>query len=113
VPESQKEARETLKGPISVDQILLTIKQRKQVSPCCINYLYLSFVRSSFQSPHMYVIYSIPQLTFIIWGRRDRVRMVVQDPGGSMSYLVGLPNKSCKPITNTTWVQVHSTNSRK
>jgi len=56
----------------------------------------------------MYVIYSIPQLTFIIWDRRDRVRMVVQGPGGSMSYLVGFPNNSnnsYKPITNTTWVR--------
>jgi hypothetical protein len=60
---------------------------------------------SLFQSPHMYVIYSIPQLTFIIWGRRDHVRMIVQGPGGSMSYLVGLPNNSYKPITNTTWVR--------
>jgi hypothetical protein len=25
-------------------------------------------------------------------------------PDGSMSYVVGLPNNSYKPITNTTWV---------
>ena len=27
------------------------------------------------------------------------------DPGGSMSQVVGLPNNSYKPITNTTWVR--------
>ena len=27
-------------------------------------------------------------------------------PIGSMSYVVGLPNNSYKPITNTTWVRV-------
>ena len=26
-------------------------------------------------------------------------------PGGSMSYVAGLPNNSYKPITNTTWVR--------
>ena len=29
----------------------------------------------------------------------------VKGPGGSMSQVVGLPNNSCKPITNTAWVQ--------
>jgi hypothetical protein len=42
--------------------------------------------------------------------------------GGSMSYVVGLPNNSYKPITNMAWVRarlcklqerVHSTRSRK
>jgi hypothetical protein len=42
--------------------------------------------------------------------------------GGSMSWVVGLPNNSYKPITNTAWVRarlcklqkrVHSTRSRK
>ena len=28
-----------------------------------------------------------------------------QGPGGSMSQTVGLPNNSCKPITNTAWVR--------
>ena len=28
-----------------------------------------------------------------------------QGPGGSMSYVVGLPNNSYKPITNTAWVR--------
>ena len=41
-----------------------------------------------------------------------------KDPGGSMSFVVGLPNNSNKPITNTVWVcarlcklqkRVHST----
>ena len=48
-----------------------------------------------------------------------------QGPGGSMSWVVGLPNNSYKPITNTaclrTWLcnfinykkRVHSTRSRK
>jgi len=47
---------------------------------------------------------------------------VLKGPGGSMSYVVGLPNKSYKSITNTAWVRarlcklqkrVHSTRSRK
>jgi len=29
----------------------------------------------------------------------------IEDPGGSMSYVVGLPNNSYKPITNTAWVR--------
>ena len=46
----------------------------------------------------------------------------MQGPGGSMSQVVGLPNNSYKPITNTAWVRtrlcklqkrVHSTRSRK
>jgi len=28
-----------------------------------------------------------------------------QGPGGSMSKVVGLPNNSYKPITNTAWVR--------
>ena len=28
----------------------------------------------------------------------------LRGPGGSMSYVVGLPHNSYKPITNTTWV---------
>jgi hypothetical protein len=31
--------------------------------------------------------------------------MMSEDPGGSMSYVVGLPSNSYKPITNTTWVR--------
>jgi len=30
----------------------------------------------------------------------------MQGPGGSMSYVIGLPNNSYKPITNTGWVRV-------
>jgi hypothetical protein len=49
-------------------------------------------------------------------------KLVVEGPGGSMSKVVGLPNNSYKPITNTAWVRallcklqkrVHSTRSRK
>jgi hypothetical protein len=29
----------------------------------------------------------------------------LKGPGGSMSLIVGLPNNSYKPITNTTWVR--------
>jgi hypothetical protein len=29
----------------------------------------------------------------------------IESPGGSMSYVVGLPNNSYKPITNTAWVR--------
>ena len=29
----------------------------------------------------------------------------IKDPGGSMSYTVGLPNNLYKPITNTAWVR--------
>jgi len=29
----------------------------------------------------------------------------IQGPGGSMSYVVGLPDNSYKPITNTAWVR--------
>ena len=29
----------------------------------------------------------------------------MQGPGGSVSWVVGLPNNSYKPITNTTWVR--------
>ena len=45
-----------------------------------------------------------------------------EGPGGSMSWVVGLPNNSYKSITNTAWVRdrlcklqkrVHSTRSRK
>ena len=45
-----------------------------------------------------------------------------EGPGGSMSWVVGLPNNSYKPIANTVWVRarfcklqkmVHSTRSRK
>jgi hypothetical protein len=45
-----------------------------------------------------------------------------EGPGGSMSWVVGLPNNSYKPITNTAWVRtwlcklqkrVHSTRIRK
>jgi hypothetical protein len=28
----------------------------------------------------------------------------IKDPGGSMSYAVGLPSNLYKPITNTAWV---------
>jgi hypothetical protein len=47
---------------------------------------------------------------------------IYKGPRGSMSYVVGLPNNSYKPITNTAWVRarlcklkkrVHSTRSRK
>jgi len=47
---------------------------------------------------------------------------IIKGPGGSMSWVVGLPNNSYKPITNTAWVRawiyklqkrVHSTRSRK
>jgi len=46
----------------------------------------------------------------------------VGGPGGSMSKVIGLPNNSYKPITNTAWVRawlcklqksVHSTRTRK
>ena len=46
----------------------------------------------------------------------------LKGPGGSMSQVVGLPNNSYKPITNTAWVharlcklqkRVHSTRSRR
>jgi hypothetical protein len=48
--------------------------------------------------------------------------ITMEGPGGSMSYVVGLPNNSYKPNTNTAWVRVrlcklqkrvHSTRSRK
>jgi hypothetical protein len=32
--------------------------------------------------------------------------LLSEDPGGSMSYVVRLPNNSCKPITNT--ARVHA-----
>jgi hypothetical protein len=31
--------------------------------------------------------------------------LFIEGPGGSMSYVVGLPNNSYKPITNTVWVR--------
>jgi len=31
--------------------------------------------------------------------------ITMEGPGGSMSYVVGLPNNSYKPITNTAWVR--------
>ena len=31
--------------------------------------------------------------------------LLSEDPGGSMSYVVRLPNNSCKPITNTARVR--------
>ena len=30
---------------------------------------------------------------------------IIKGPGGSMSWVVGLPNNSYKPITNTAWVR--------
>jgi hypothetical protein len=37
----------------------------------------------------------------------------LQGPGGSMSYVVGLPNNWYKPITNTAWVRAGFVNYRK
>jgi hypothetical protein len=34
-----------------------------------------------------------------------QIKVKEQGPGGSMSWVVGLPNNSYKPITNTAWVQ--------
>jgi hypothetical protein len=34
-------------------------------------------------------------------------------PGSSMSYVVGLPNNSYKPITNTVWVRARFVNYKK
>ena len=51
-----------------------------------------------------------------------RILFFIQCPGGSVSYVVGLPNNTYKPITNTAWVcarlctlqkRVQSTRSRK
>jgi hypothetical protein len=48
--------------------------------------------------------------------------LAAEGPGGSMSSVVGLPNNSYKPITNTAWVRarlcklqkrLHSTRSLK
>jgi hypothetical protein len=33
------------------------------------------------------------------------VCQLYEGPGGSMSWVVGLPNNSYKPITNTAWVR--------
>ena len=33
------------------------------------------------------------------------IQYIQSGPGGSMSYVVGLPNNSYKPITNTAWVR--------
>jgi len=33
--------------------------------------------------------------------------ILIEGPGGSMSQVVGLPNNSYKPITNTVWVRVN------
>jgi hypothetical protein len=30
---------------------------------------------------------------------------IIKGPGGSMSWVVGLPNNSYKPIANTAWVR--------
>ena len=37
------------------------------------------------------------------WARTDAV--LARGPGGSMSQVVGLPNNSYKPITNTSWAR--------
>jgi hypothetical protein len=34
-----------------------------------------------------------------------QIKVKEQGPGGSMSWVVGLPNNSYKPITNTAWVR--------
>jgi hypothetical protein len=36
--------------------------------------------------------------------QKCRITSIMGGPGGSMSYVVGLPNNSYKPITNTAWV---------
>ncbi len=45
----------------------------------------------------------------------NRLRFVLgkKGPGGSMSQVVGLPNNSYKPITNTSWVRARFVNYKK
>ena len=39
--------------------------------------------------------------------------MYIEGPGSSMSWVIGLPNKSYKPITNTAWVRTRFVNYKK
>jgi len=63
--------------------------------------------------------------SFISWGWKifyNTNTFITRGPSGVMSWVVGLPNNSYKPITNTAWVRVrlcklqksvHWTRSRK
>ena len=46
-------------------------------------------------------------LSILYWGCN------MASPGGSMSYVVGLPNNSYKPITNMAWVRTRLVNYKK
>jgi hypothetical protein len=57
-----------------------------------------------------------------LWNVLDKQHNIAKGSGGSMSLVVGLPNNSYKPITNTAWVRarfcelqkrMHATRSRK
>jgi hypothetical protein len=48
-------------------------------------------------------VWNLPQLH--ISSEQQISEIVNHIPGGSMSWVVGLPNNSYKPITNTAWVR--------
>jgi hypothetical protein len=48
---------------------------------------------------------SLDVSTISIGNNVQHIDQIIRSPaGGSMSYVVGLPNNSYKPITNTAWV---------
>jgi hypothetical protein len=44
-------------------------------------------------------------IVFVCIGKLLTFQPFPEGPGGSMSWVVGLPNNSYKPITNTAWVR--------
>jgi hypothetical protein len=77
----------------------------------------IHFLHFRLQNLSLIMYVSPSEQTLMRFASHDR-----KGPGGSMSYVIGLPNNSYKPITNTAWVRarlcklqerVHSTRSRK
>ena len=51
--------------------------------------------------------FSSPHFTFFnLFCLLSSIQGVITGLGGSMSYVVGLPNTSYKPITNTAWIRI-------
>ena len=61
--------------------------------------------RPWWQPAHIVVVDVNPTIPQPSCGFKQCHRLSTKGPGGSMSYVVGLPNNSYKPITNTAWVR--------
>ena len=47
----------------------------------------------------------VSQHSYTIYHHDITTKYKIKQPGGSMSQVIGLPNNSYKPITNTAWVR--------